>query len=124
MGERSARGLAALLAGAGVSHFIAPQFYDDIVPHRLPGPPRRWTQVSGVAELACAALVIHRSTRRTGATLAALLFVAVYPANIQMAVDWRDRPARERALAYGRLPLQAPLVGWALPVRRSTPTTA
>jgi uncharacterized membrane protein len=122
--DRSAKALAAFLAGAGISHFVVPKFYDEIVPHRLPGPPRFWTQASGVAELACAVAVARSSTRRSGAALAAVLFVVVFPANVQMAVDWRGRPTRDRAMALGRLPLQAPLVAWALRVRRSTPTTA
>jgi uncharacterized membrane protein len=114
----SARALAMLLAAAGVSHFLVPSFYDDIVPHELPGRPRSWTQLSGIAELACAAAVLAPRTRRQGAAYAAALFVLVFPANIQMAVDWRGRPRRERAMAYGRLPLQVPLVVWALRVSR------
>jgi uncharacterized membrane protein len=116
--SRSALGLALLLAAAGVTHFALPRFYDAIVPHRLPGTPRTWTVVSGLAELACAAAVAHPRTRRAGATAAAILFVAVFPANVQMAVDWQDRPLPDRVLAYGRLPLQVPLVVWALFVRR------
>jgi uncharacterized membrane protein len=42
----------------------------------------------------------------------------VFPANVQMAVDWRSRPASEQAAAYARLPLQIPLVLWALKVRK------
>jgi uncharacterized membrane protein len=52
--------------------------------------------------------------------VAAVLFVAVFPANIQMAVDWRSRPIADQAIAYGRLPLQIPLVLWALAVRRAS----
>ncbi len=110
-------GLAALLGFAGVAHFVNPGFFDDIVPHLLAGPPRRWTYLSGLAELACAAGIVHPSTRRAGGLGAAFVFVAVFPANVQMAVDWRSRPALERAGAYGRLPLQIPLVWWALRVR-------
>ena len=50
--------------------------------------------------------------------LAAGLFVAVFPGNIQMAWDWRDRSAREQGAAYGRLPLQGPMVWWALRVAK------
>jgi uncharacterized membrane protein len=115
--DRSALALAALLAVAGTTHFAIPHFYDAIVPRRLPGSPRAWTLVSGVAELACAVAVARPRTRRLGATAAAILFVAVFPANIQMAMDWRGRPMPERLVAYGRLPLQIPLVIWALRVR-------
>lgn len=110
--------LAGLLAAAGVTHFSVPAGYDRIVPRALPGRARWWTYGSGVAELALAAAVAHPRTRATAAASAAGLFVAVFPANLQMALDWRDRSALERTVAYARLPLQAPLVAWALDVRR------
>jgi uncharacterized membrane protein len=113
----TALGLAAVLGFAGVAHFVNPGFFDEIVPHALPGSPRSWTYVSGAAELACAVAVARPSTRRLGGVAAALLFIAVFPANVQMAVDWRSRPAIERAGAYSRLPLQVPLVLWAWKVR-------
>jgi len=118
IGDATALGLSALLGSAGVAHFVNPGFFDEIVPRALPGPARGWTYLSGLAELACAAAVARRSTRRTGGLAAALVFVAVFPANVQMAIDWRTRPAAEQAAAYGRLPLQIPLVLWALKVRR------
>jgi uncharacterized membrane protein len=111
--------LAGFLAFAGVTHFVVPQFFDQFVPESLPGTQRDWTYGSGVAELATAAVVAAPRTRRLGAGLAALLFVAVFPANVKMAIDWSDRSLPERLAAYGRLPLQIPLVLWALRVRRS-----
>ena len=113
-----ALGLTAVLGSAGIMHFVRPRFFDEIVPHRLPLAPRFWTYVSGVAELACAVAVARPATRKVGGLASAAAFVAVFPANIQMAVDWRSRPARDRAAAYGRLPLQIPLVVWALRVAR------
>lgn len=114
--------LAGLLVGTGVTHFVLPGFYDAIVPRLLPGPRRAWTLASGVAELACAAAVAKPRTRRVGAFVAAVLFIAVFPANLQMAWDWRHRSGMDKAIAYGRLPLQVPLVLWALAVRaRSRP---
>ncbi|OLB76533.1 MAG: hypothetical protein AUI14_18530 [Actinobacteria bacterium 13_2_20CM_2_71_6] len=117
--RREALGLAGLLAGAGLTHFIAPRPYDAIVPRSLPGPARFWTYASGVAELATAAAIAHPRTRRWGGLAAAGLFVAVFPANVKMAVDWRHRPAPARVAAYARLPLQAPLVLWGLQVSRA-----
>ena len=110
--------LTALLAGAGATHFVRPGFYDAIVPHALPGSARSWTYGSGVVELAVAAAVASPRTRSRGALVAALLFVAVFPANIQMALDADS--AAEKAIAYGRLPLQLPLVLWAWRLRRDT----
>jgi uncharacterized membrane protein len=121
-GRRSAFALAALLATAGVTHFARPRQYDAIVPRSLPGSPRTWTYVSGVAELAVAAAVAHPRTRRVGGLAAAALFAAVFPANVKMAIDWRDRPAPQRTAAFARLPLQAPLIWWALRVGRNAPT--
>lgn len=110
--------LLGILATAGVAHFIAPKGFDGIVPHALPGSPRMWTYVSGVAELGVAVTVAVPRTRRLGGYLPAALFIAVLPANIQMAVDWADRPLAQRLLAYGRLPLQIPLIWLALAVAR------
>jgi uncharacterized membrane protein len=116
-------GLVALLTSSGVMHFAAPAQFDAIVPGQLPGGARIWTHLSGAAELVIGVLIAIPRTWRLGGLLAALLFVAVFPANVKMAIDWSTRPAWMRALAYGRLPLQIPLVVWALLVyRRSAPT--
>jgi uncharacterized membrane protein len=117
LGVRSARCLAGFLAFAGTSHFVVPAQYDALVPRVLPGPARFWTYVSGVAELACATLIARKRTRRLGARLAFWLFIAVFPGNVQMAVDWRDRPPLPRAVSLVRLPLQVPLLIWARRVR-------
>ncbi|RKE23044.1 MauE/DoxX family redox-associated membrane protein [Streptomyces sp. TLI_171] len=116
--ERSARLLGGLLLAAGVAHFAAPRPFDAIVPRSLPGTPRTWTRASGVAELAVGAAVLHPRSRRAGALAAAGLFTAVFPANVKMAYDWRHRPAPLRAAAVARLPLQVPLIAWALRVSR------
>lgn len=107
--------LAGLLAGAGVLHFVRPEFYDAMIPPFL-GSPRAWTYGSGVVEPAVAAAVAVPRTRRRGALAAAGLFVAVFPANVYMAFDPGDLP---RWAVLVRLPLQVPLVLWALQVARS-----
>lgn len=118
MTSRAALVLAGFLAAAGITHFVAPSFFDAMVPEQLPGTARFWTYASGVAELGVAAAVAVPRTRRLGGLAAAVLFVAVFPANVKMAIDWSDRSAAEQAAAYGRLPLQILLVVWALRVRR------
>src|SRR5215207_6724089 len=114
----AASALATLLAVAGATHFATPRPYDAVIPRWLPGSPRTLTYASGAAELVTAALVAHPRTRRSGALGAAVLFAAVFPANVKMALDWRHRPPAQRARAYGRLPLQAPLIWWAVRVSR------
>ncbi|HEY4460271.1 MAG TPA: hypothetical protein VGN81_38535 [Pseudonocardiaceae bacterium] len=119
--RRTAIGLATLLGGSGVLHFAAPKPYDSIVPPALPGSARTWTYVSGVAELVVAAALFVPRFRRLGGLLAALLFIGVFPANVQMAVDAQraGKPLPARLVAFSRLPLQVPLVLWALRVRKS-----
>ncbi|WP_406327162.1 DoxX family protein [Streptomyces sp. NBC_00203] len=117
--ERSPLLLAGLLAAAGVTHFVAPRQYDATIPRALPGRPRTWTYASGAAELALAAGVALPRTRRVAGLATAAFFVGVFPANVKMAVDWRNRPAPLKAAALARLPLQVPLVLWARGVARS-----
>ena len=116
-GPRSALVMSGLLAGMGALHFAVPAPFDALVPKVLPGPARGWTKASGAAELAVALAVAVPQTRRLGGLAAAGLFTAVFPANVQMAYDWRNASRLRRCVAFGRLPLQAPLVGWALAVR-------
>lgn len=113
---RSARTLAGLLGAAGLMHFVKPDFFDAIVPEMLPGEARSWTLGSGLAELAVAGAVAMPSTRRHGALAAAALFVAVFPANVKAAMD--ARTTVEKVAMGVRLPLQVPLVRWALKVAR------
>ncbi|MGW7267722.1 DoxX family protein [Streptomyces sp. NPDC054842] len=117
--QRSPLLLAGLLASAGVVHFVAPRSFDATIPRALPGAPRTWTYASGVVELALAAGVAVPRTRRAAALATAAFFVGVFPANVQMAVDWRHRPAPLRTAALARLPLQVPLVLWARGVAKN-----
>ncbi|MFD8725333.1 DoxX family protein [Streptomyces sp. NPDC059629] len=117
--ERSPLLLAGLLAAAGVSHFAAPKQFDATIPRALPGPPRAWTYGSGAVELALAAGIALPRSRAVAARAAAAFFVGVFPANVQMAVDWQKRPRPLRTAALARLPLQIPLVLWARGVARN-----
>jgi uncharacterized membrane protein len=106
--------LAFFLLGAGIMHFVNPEFFDAIVPPALPGSERLATYLSGVAEVAVGIGIIVQRTRRVALWGAAVLFVAVYPANLYMAWDWRDRELSERLVACVRLPLQIPLIWYAV----------
>lgn len=98
-----------------------PRAYQRIVPRAL-GDSAFWVDVSGVAELGCAALVALPRTRRFGGLAAAGLFIAVFPANVQMALDGgipgEPFPWGSPVVAWLRLPLQVPLVLWAARVAR------
>lgn len=113
--------LAALLLSTGTMHFLMPKPVDAMVPAALPGNPRLYTYASGVAELTTAALLLAPRTRRLGGLAAAALFVAIFPANVNMARRWRHKPLPLRIAAVARLPLQIPLITEALKVVRNSP---
>ncbi len=115
------RSLGIFLIIAGIGHFILPKGLDAIVPEFLPGDPRFWTYLSGLAEIAIGIALLTSLTAKLGATpirliaayAALALFIAVYPANIKMAVDWSSREMPDPLIAYARLPLQFGLFYWA-----------
>ena len=116
--RRRAARLGAMLLGTGTAHFVAPRPFDDIIPAELPGSARFYTFASGAAELATGALLLIPRTRRLAGLAAALLFVSVFPANVNMVRLWWDKPWPMRIMAIARLPLQIPMITQALKVWR------
>ncbi len=108
--------LAVLMLGAGLTHFAFPGPYQKIVPRAL-GHAAFWVRWSGIANLACAGLLMVRRTRRMGALATAVLLLALFPANVKMALDGgipgEPFPLGSPMMAWARLPLQVPLVIWA-----------
>jgi uncharacterized membrane protein len=110
--------LAGIFAGSGATHLLRPSVFDPLVPSWLPAH-RELIVVSGAAELLCAAGLALPRTRRTAGLLSAALLVAVWPGNVQMALDAarkKRRPAY-RLLTLARLPLQLPMIRTALRAR-------
>jgi uncharacterized membrane protein len=89
------------------------------VPSFLPAP-LMLVYVSGVAEIALGALLLVPRTRRLAAYGLVALYLAVFPANINMAINGLqldpDNPIPSWA-AWARLPFQALFIVWALYVR-------
>ena len=113
--ERSTRWLAGIFGIIGVLHFVKPEPFVSIVPKPLPYKTEL-VYASGVAELACAALLANPSTRSLGGRLSFWLLLSVYPANIQMTVGGFQNaksPAWYRALLIARLPIQLVFLNWA-----------
>jgi uncharacterized membrane protein len=109
-----------MLGGSGVLHLVRPQLYEPLIPRRL-GRARAWVYVSGIAELVCAAGLLAPRSRRGAGLASAVLLVVVFPGNIQHAViAMRSSRASSgyRAGTLARLPLQLPLIAWALRVAR------
>ena len=118
--SREIKVLAGILGVSGVLHFVAPKPYEAIVPKPLPYK-RELVQVSGVAELACAGLMLNPRTRRLGGLASAGLLAAVFPANVQMTLDTARDSRKPWWFTLGtvlRLPLQLPMIRIALRAAR------
>lgn len=98
-------GLAGLMIISGVLHFVVPDPYTRIVPKVLPTDWREpLVYLSGAAEVAGAVALLPRRSRLGAGWFVAVLLVALFPANVQMALD------SPNAFTILRLPLQAPLI--------------
>jgi uncharacterized membrane protein len=114
--DRTTRFLAGIFTLSGILHFVMPKPFESIIPVPLKPYKRELVQASGVAELACAALLAAPSTRPLGGRLSFWVLLGVYPANFQMTVSAfkdEDASAWYRVLTILRLPLQLPLLAWA-----------
>jgi uncharacterized membrane protein len=100
-----------VLAFAGLNHFVMPRAYVAIMPDYLPAH-RELVYVSGAAETVSALATLHPRTRRAGGVLGIATLIAVYPANVHMAMH----PQRYRKIPpwalYARLPLQVLFIYW------------
>ncbi|MEO9138799.1 MAG: hypothetical protein ABI345_06985 [Jatrophihabitans sp.] len=112
----AAYGLAALLTVTGALHFLAPHGFESIVPGFL-GSPAFWVAASGAAELTCAAGLLLPRTRSGAGWACVVLFIAVFPANVTMAVHALNGDGSV-LVSLVRLPLQIPLVLWAYYIAR------
>lgn len=99
-------------AGAGINHFIRPDFYLKIMPAWLP-LHKELVFISGVAEVLCAVLLLFSKTRRLGAWAVIALLIAIFPANIQMLLDYKHDNNPMLWVAILRLPIQLLLIWWA-----------
>ena len=115
--------LVALFAVSGTVHLVAPRVFEPIVPGWVPGH-RAVVLGSGVAELVCAAGMLAPRTRRAAGTASAVLLLAVFPANVQMAVDAQGSSTGYQVATLLRLPLQWPLVRAALRAGRGRRTSS
>jgi uncharacterized membrane protein len=107
--------LAAAMITVGLLHFANPDPFVRIVPAYLPAP-RLLVYVSGFFEVLGGAGLLVPPAQRAAAWGLVALYVAVFPANLNMAVNHvylsPDKPIPDLAL-WARLPLQAVLIAWA-----------
>jgi len=100
-------------------HFASPSFFNDIVPPWLPFSNSFWTYASGLVEIIVGGLILRPSTRKWGGYALIALLIAVYPANLYMTWDWRNRSGGEQFISWARLPLQFVMIAVALRVART-----
>lgn len=102
--------LALLFVAAGILHFVRPGIYLRIMPPQLPAP-LLLVYLSGAAEMLGGLGLLLPATRGVAGWGLLALLVAVFPANVYMALI-HERLHIPGWVAWGRLPLQLPLLWW------------
>ena len=103
--------LGLVFVGSGVLHFANAPFYVAMMPPYIPFP-ELMVQLSGVAELVLGVAVIAPKTSRWGAMGLIALLIAVFPANLNMALHSEQFPDFSPTMLYVRLPFQAVFIAW------------
>ena len=104
--------MACLYIAAGIYHFICPKFYTRIMPRWLP-MHLQLVYISGAFEIILGLLLFPIATRVVAAWGIIALLIAVFPANIQMMLNYRRRHNPYLWITILRLPLQLLLIWWA-----------
>lgn len=102
--------LVLLFVGAGLLHFLRPATYLAIMPPQLP-QPLLLVYLSGFFELLGGLGLLWRGSRRLAGWGLLALLVAVFPANVYMALI-HEQLHIPGWVAWARLPLQLPLLWW------------
>ncbi len=106
--------LAALFVLAGVLHFVAPKPYVRMVPDYLPAH-LALVYISGAFEILGGLLLLLPATRSFAAWGLIALLIAVFPANVHMALHHIGIGAKPppQWMLWARLPLQLVMIAWA-----------
>jgi uncharacterized membrane protein len=104
--------MACFYVIAGINHFVSTPSYMGIMPPYLPFP-LTLVYIAGVCEIVFGLLLIPVLTRKLAAWLLIILLVAIFPANIQMALNYWRPHNPQLWIAIARLPVQALLIAWA-----------
>jgi uncharacterized membrane protein len=104
-------GTALFWIAGGALHFVIPREYESYVPPPLGRWRKQLVVVSGVGEIAGGVAVLPDVTRRAARWWLLATLVAVYPANIHMALNAKEFPKVPAPALWARLPFQF-LFGW------------
>lgn len=113
--------LALAMISIGVLHFVNPEPFIKIVPAFLPAA-RALVLVSGFFEIAGGAGLLVSRTRKWASYGLIALYLAVFPANINMAVNHIQIGASPMPIwaMWARLPFQVLFIAWAWWVGRDS----
>ena len=103
--------LGATFLTTGLLHFLRPRMYEAIMPRYLPAH-RELVYASGVAEIAGGAGVLHSRTAKPAGWWLIATLIAIFPANVEMAVHAERFRKIPRPLLWARLPVQGLLIAW------------
>jgi len=109
-----------MFVALGALHFLRPSMYEKIMPDYLPAQ-RELVLASGAAEIIGGGGVLLQRTRTSAGWWLIATMIAIFPANLHMALHPARYPAFAPALLWARLPLQGLLIWWA---RRATRPSA
>jgi uncharacterized membrane protein len=101
--------MALVYVAAGIYHFVNPKLYMKIMPPYLPYH-LQLIYISGVIEIVLGVLLIPESTRSIAAWLIIAMLIAIFPANVQMAINFWQKNSPSLWMAIARLPLQPVLI--------------
>ena len=104
---------ASIFIAAGFLHWVRPGFFVKIMPPYLPW---HWelVYISGVFEFVLGVMLLVPKCQVLAAWGLIALLIAVFPANVHMALNASDYPQFPAALIWLRLPLQGVLIAWAV----------
>jgi uncharacterized membrane protein len=105
--------LATFMVAIGMVHFVVPGPFVNIVPRALPAP-LALVFVSGFFEVLGGVGLLMPRARRAASVGLVLLYVAVFPANVNMALHPELGQGIPAWALWGRLPLQVLFILWAL----------
>ena len=111
--KRLRRVLAAFMVAIGIGHFAVPRPFVSIVPAYLPAP-LVLVLVSGFFEVLGGTGLFVPRARRAASLGLVLLYLSVFPANVNMVMHPELGAGIPVWALWARLPFQALFIAWAI----------